>query len=298
MSAAPLEGVFAPVVTPFESGELRLDYLRSNLETLAGSSLAGYLALGSNGEFRTLNETERMRVLEVFADCKGEKIVMAGACAESTVETVRLCNQVADFGFEYASVLPPSYFAKLMRDEVLYRYFSAVADSSRVPIVLYTAPQFTGGIEIGADLALRLASHPNIAGIKDSSKPGPGALLAQLEQNAEFAVLAGSTNFFYPSLHLGATGGVLSLANAVPEACVELVRLFGAGKFPEALRQHRLLVQLNRAVSGKHGVAGVKAAVTIAGMNGGEPRPPVAPLSPEAVSELEETLRSAGVLGR
>lgn len=291
-----LSGVFAPVVTPFQSGALRLDYLRANLGALGRSALAGYLALGSNGEFRSLSEAERMKVLEVFADRKGDKVVMAGASAESTTEAVRLANQVAKLGLDYASLLPPSYFAKNITDEAIFSFYSTVADGANIPIVLYNAPQFTNGVQISTRVALRLAAHPNIVGMKDSSKPGPASLLAQLEPETDFSIQAGSTTFFYPSLHLGAVGGVLSLANAIPDQCARLYDLYAQRQFPDALALHRTLVQLNQAVSGKHGVAGVKAATTIAGMKGGEPRPPIPPLDKPATAELANTLRRAGVL--
>lgn len=292
----PLSGVFAPVVTPFENGELRPDYLEANLRRLGATRLAGYLALGSNGEFRAVSEAERARILEVFAETKGDKIVMAGASAESTAEAARFARQAAELEFEYASVLPPSYFAKHMTSDVLYRFFSHLADASPIPIVLYNAPQFTGGVQIGVSTAVRLSSHPNIAGIKDSSKAGPGAILASLPEDRGFAVLAGSTSFFYPALHLGADGGVLSLANAIPESCVELYELFRDGRFPEALKLHTVLHRLNQAVSGSYGVAGVKAAVSIAGMQGGEPRQPIAPLGHAERHGIESAIRGAGLL--
>jgi 4-hydroxy-2-oxoglutarate aldolase len=291
-----LSGVFVPVVTPFASEALRPEFLRSNLQSLGSSSVAGYLALGSNGEFRSLSEAEQDRVLEVFSEVRGDKVVMVGTSGESAVETIRRTKRVASMGFAYASVLPPSYFAKQMSDSALSAFFNAVADGATIPIVLYNAPQFANGVQIKAGVIAELAGHPNIVGVKDSSKPGPGALLAALDPDVDFAVLAGSTNFFYPSLHLGAVGGVLSLANALPEACSELYSRFRAGDFSGAHALHRRLVQLNQAVSGKHGVAGVKAATTVAGMQGGEPRLPLSPLSPAEYSALERALRESTLL--
>lgn len=289
-----LAGVFAPVVTPFEGGALRLDYLGENLDALGGSSLAGYMALGSNGEFRSLGEDEQDEVLRVFADRAGEKLVMVGTSGESAREVIRRTNRVASMGFECAVVLSPGYFAKHMSDEALRGFYIAVADETRIPLVLYNAPQFTGGVELKPKLVADLAKHPNIVGLKDSGKSGPFSLLAQLGSKAEFAVLAGSTGFFYPSLHVGARGGVLSPANVVPDACVELYEKFVAGDYPSALDLHERLSRLNQAVSGAYGVAGVKAAVTAAGMRGGEPRLPLLPVAPERVAGIAQALRAAG----
>ena len=83
-----LLGVFAPVVTPFSSDELALDDLRSNLRKLNETELTGYLALGSNGEFRSLNDKEQIQVLEVFAEEKRDKVVMVGTGCESSSQTI------------------------------------------------------------------------------------------------------------------------------------------------------------------------------------------------------------------
>jgi 4-hydroxy-2-oxoglutarate aldolase len=274
-----LSGVFAPVVTPFRNGEPALDYLRFNLRKLSVTGLAGYLALGSNGEFRSMSDIEQMRILEVFAGEKGEKTVMVGAACESTCHTIEKTKHAAEMGFPYASVLTPSYFARQMTDAVLLGYFEAVADASPIPILLYNAPGFAGGVQLSPKTVNRLAVHPNIVGMKDSSPAGPGRFLSALDRSREFSILAGSADFFYPSLHLGAVGGIISLANAFPAQCCELYRSFLAGEFARAQDLHFRLSRLNSAVSGAHGVAGVKAAMDLAGFRGGEARHPLLPLA-------------------
>ena len=279
-----LSGVFAPVVTPFRDSELALDDLRFNLRKLAVTGLAGYLALGSNGEFRSLSDDEQFRVLEVFAEEKGDKTVMAGTARESTKHTVDVTRRAAAMGFPYASVLTPSYFAKQMNDAALTGYYMAVADTSPIPVLLYNAPGFAGGVQLSPKAVSVLSSHPNIVGMKDSSAAGPDRFLTALDRTREFHVLAGSANFFYSALHLGAVGGIISLANSLPEPCCELYRLFRTGEYDRALDLHFRLARLNGAVSGTHGVAGVKASMDIIGFRGGEPRHPLLPV-PEADRE-------------
>ena len=274
-----LSGVFAPVTTPFRNGVLALDDLRFNLRKLRASSLAGYFALGSNGEFRSMSDSEQVRALEVFAEENGGKTVMVGAACESTRHTIEKTKRAAEMGFAYASILTPSYFARQMTDAALTGFYEAVADASPIPVLLYNAPGFAGGVQLSPKTVNRLAAHPNIAGMKDSSPAGPGRFLAALDRSREFHILAGSVSFFYPSLHLGAVGGIISLANALPEPCCELYRLFLAGEYARALDLHFRLARLNSAVSGAHGVAGVKAAMDLAGFYGGEPRHPLLPLA-------------------
>ena len=286
-----LSGVFVPVVTPFRGDELLLDDLRFNLRKLNQTRLTGYLALGSNGEVRSLTDREQIEVLEVFAEQKDDKVVMVGTACESTRQTIEKSKIASDMGFDYVSILTPSYFAKRMDGPTLRGYYERIADAMAVPLLLYNAPGFAGGVRIPVQIVLELSRHSNIVGMKDSSPAGPLQFLSILEQNREFYILAGSANFFYPSLHLGAIGGVLSLANALPGPCYELYRLFIEKRYEEARELHFRLARLNDTVSGTWGVAGVKAVMDITGFKGGEPRHPLKPIPDEAKEKIHEKIR-------
>ena len=289
-----LSGVFAPVVTPFHNDELLLDDLRFNLKKLNETGLIGYLALGSNGEFRSLTDREQIQVLEVFAEEKGDKVVMVGTACESTRETISKSKIASEMGFDYVSVLTPGYFAKRMDGPTLRGHYERIADVATSPVLLYNAPGFVGGVRIPPKTVLELSQHPNIAGMKDSSPTGPAQFLSILDPEEDFHVLAGSANFFYPSLHLGAPGGILSLANLLPVPCCELYRLFVEGRYEKALKLHFRLARLNAFVSGTSGVAGVKAAMDITGFKGGEPRLPLTPVSEEVKRKIREQIRAEG----
>jgi 4-hydroxy-2-oxoglutarate aldolase len=290
-----LSGVFAPVVTPFRADEPVLGDLRSNLRALRSSPLAGCFALGSNGEARSLTWDEHLRVMEVFAAEVPDRVVMVGAGCESTRETIDRAREIGRMGFAFASVITPAYFASRMNDEALERHYRLVADSSPVPILIYNAPGFAGGVNVSPAVVRRLAAHGNVAGIKDSAPAGPGRYLAALEEGADFCVLAGSVAFFYPSLVLGATGGVLSLANSLPADCTRLYELARSGRHAEARALHERLLRLNGASSDRYGVAGVKALMDLVGFAGGEPRGPLLPLTAEQKAALAATLEREGV---
>jgi 4-hydroxy-2-oxoglutarate aldolase len=289
-----LSGVFAPVVTPFQDDQPDLDALAFNLTKLRQTDLAGYLALGSNGEVKSLTDEERLLVLEVFAQEKGDKVVMVGTGCESTKETVEKSHVAAQMGFDYVSVLTPHYHAKQMDGSTLRRYYERVAEAVSVPVLLYNAPQFAGGVQIPPKTIIELAHHPNIVGIKDSSAAGPGRFLPELDPNDDFSVLAGGISFFYASLHEGATGGVLSLANVVPEACTELYDLFARGLYDRARELSAGLIRLNQVISGTWGVAGVKAAMDLVGLRGGRPREPLMPVPAEAAAQIKQAMVNEG----
>jgi 4-hydroxy-2-oxoglutarate aldolase len=291
-----LSGIFTPVVTPFVNDMPDLDALAYDLAQLRKTDLAGFFALGSNGEYKSLTSEEQLLVLEVFAQEKGDKIVMVGTGCESTKETIEKSHVAAQMGFEYVSVLTPHYFAKQMDAGTLVRYYERIAEAVSVPVLLYNAPQFAGGVQIPSKAVVELSKHPNIAGIKDSSTTGPTRFLADVDPDEDFSILAGSMNTLYTSLHLGAAGGILSLANVVPKACTELYDLFTQGQYEQARDLSAALIRLNQAISGTWGVAGVKAAMDIVGLKGGRPREPLPPAPGEAVTQIKQALIDEGLL--
>ncbi|NWF93398.1 MAG: dihydrodipicolinate synthase family protein [Syntrophaceae bacterium] len=290
-----LSGVFAPITTPFdEEGNLLLDKLASNIEKLNQSRLRGYLVLGTNGEFKSLSEAERRRVLEtVMKASSRDKVVMAGTGHESTVLSIANTKEAGAMGVHFASLIAPSFFAKKMTDQVLSRHFRLIADASPVPVLLYNNPE-VAVLTFSTGLIGEVSRHPNIVGMKDTSKGNFASYL--LAADPDFNLLAGSANFFFEALVMGGVGGVLSIANFAPEACCRVYDLWRAGKLEEARREQYRLMTLNQKVSGRYGVAGVKAAMDLAGFYGGPPRSPLLPLTPEEKKRLRDDLSASGFL--
>lgn len=291
-----MAGVFVPISTPFSPDEeVDYDALRFNLERYAASGVLGYLALGSNGENRSLTEEEKLRVLETIVRHKAPRqVVMAGATYDAQRDTERFLEQAASRGADFGLVLSPGYFRKQMTDEVLYRYFSTLAARSPLPLLLYNAPGFCG-VTLSPALAGRLAAHGNIVGMKDSASSGIDSFLAF--ESPSFHVLAGSANFFFPAMMGGSIGGTVSLANSFPRIAIEL---FECGRARDAARGVPLqekVTRINKAISGSYGVAGVKAAMELGGFRAGIPRRPLLPLAPEQVEGLRRVLAEEGLIG-
>jgi Dihydrodipicolinate synthase/N-acetylneuraminate lyase len=290
-----LAGVFAPICTPFATNE-DVDYpaLRYNLARYANSGIRGYLALGSNGENRSLTENERRRVLGEVVRAKGRgQVVMAGAAYDAERESVRFLAAAAAIGADFGLVLSPGYFRKQMTDEVLYGYFSRLADTARIPLLLYNAPGFCG-ITLSLDLVTRLADHPNIVGMKDSASSGIEQYLPL--QSASFHVLAGSANFLFPAMMGGSAGGTVSLANSFPDVALKLFEYGRARDQAHGAAYQEWVTRVNHAISGAYGVPGVKAAMSFAGFRAGIPRRPLLPLEPAQVAALRDFLIAEGLL--
>ena len=291
-----LHGIYAPIATPFAGGEIAYDKLENNLSFWLESDLEGIVVMGSNGEFVLLTPEEKEELMRfVCARAKGKKPVIAGTGAESTAETIRLNTKAAEAGADAVLIVTPNYYKGEMTDPVLARFYTDVADASPLPVILYNMPR-NAGINISAKLAVELARHPNIIGIKDSG--GNIVQIADMIRNAPegFSVFAGSASYLYTSLALGATGGTLALANIFPNECARVQTLFDAGKIREARDLQMKLIDSNNAVTARWGIPGLKAAMEMIGLYGGDPRPPLVPLKEADREELRKILMRTGFL--
>ncbi len=282
-----LQGVLPPIATPFQDGKLAIDKLKENFEKWNRTGLSGFLVLGSNGEAVLLNEKEKIKVIEVSRESiPRSKVMMVGTGMESTRETIRATNRAANIGADCALVATPSYFKGSMRPQILYEHFIAVADSSKIGILLYNVPQFTG-INMEPELVAQLSEHPNIIGIKDSS--GNIDQLSEIVHLSRkgFAVFVGSAPVFFPALSVGAVGGILAVAQVVPQVCVRIQGLFNKGKIEASRELQSRLTPLAKAVTTKYGIGGLKMALDLAGYFGGEPRAPLKRPGKEVEEELK-----------
>ena len=287
-------GVFAPISTPFIDDEVAFDRFKENIKKYSRTPLNGYLVLGSNGENKSLTEDEKLKLLEIVLQEKaGNQLVMAGTGYESTRQTIAFSKKAQALGVDLVSLVTPSYFKKSLTDDALIGYYTQVAEALSIPVFAYNAPGFTG-LTLSAGVIETLSQHPNIGGMKDTS---PAGLAGYLEVcGDDFDVLAGSMNTLFIGLSLGASGGVISLANAFPEPCCALYEAFTGGDTATARRVHSRLFRLNKAVSGASGVAGVKYAMELGGYHGGNPRLPLLPIKDADKQRIKNAAEAAGVL--
>ncbi|MFN8531970.1 MAG: dihydrodipicolinate synthase family protein [Dehalococcoidia bacterium] len=291
-----VQGVFPPVPTIFGvDGALDLDRFADNLTRWNATGLAGYVVLGSNGEFALLTEDEKLAVIERARQVTpGDKLLVAGTGVESTRGTIALTRAAAALGADLAIVLTPHYYSPSYDAAAYVRHFHAVADASPIPILAYNMPGYAK-VDLAAATLIAIARHPNIVGYKES---GPNvAKIAEVAAGAPegFAPLIGSGSQYLPARLVGATGGIMSLAIVAPEACVALEAAIAASDLPRAQTLQRTLLALNAAITSKFGISGVKAALDILGYHGGPPREPIAPLDEGGRHELAGVLAAAGL---
>ena len=289
-----LHGIYAPIATPFVNGKIAYDKLENNLNFWLESNLTGIVVMGSNGESVLLSREEKEELTRFVCNKSREKkTVIVGTGAESTVETMHFNEMAAKAQADAVLVITPNYYKGSMTDKALTRFYTDVADASPLPVVLYNMPRNTG-INISAKVTAELSKHSNIIGIKDSG--GNIVQIANMIHNSAkgFSVFSGSASFLYASLALGATGGTLALANVFPNECARLQEFFEAGKLEEARNLQMILIESNDAVTARWGIAGLKAALDIIGLYGGDPRPPLLPLENAEREELRKILAKTG----
>jgi dihydrodipicolinate synthase/N-acetylneuraminate lyase len=265
--------------------------LRAGFARWVTRPLTGFVVLGSNGEAVLLDEDEADRVIATAREAvpRGRPLLI-GTGRESTASAIRASRRAAELGADAVLVRTPAFFKSQMTTDAFVRHYTAVADASPVPVLLYNFTALTG-VNLLPAAVHRLAPHPNIVGMKESG--GDIAQIADLVSGAGdgFFVLAGTTATFYSALMVGCTGGILAPACVVPETCTRLYELTSAGRHDEARAVQRQLMPLTRLLGGGgYGVPGLKAALRLAGYDVGVPRAPLAPAPDAGVAAIAEAL--------
>lgn len=298
MGVTPFAGLYTPIATPFQAGEVDESALRANVAHWMRTPLRGLVVLGSNGEAPHLSDAEADRIVEVVRDgMPADRCLIAGTGRESTRATIAASVRAARAGADAVIVRTPGFYKGQMTTSALVRHYRAVADASPVPVLLYNVQMYTGVLLAPAGVEA-LAAHPNIVGVKESG--GDIGHIAEVVNRTPpgFAVLAGSATTFCAALSVGCRGGVLALAALAPEACLRLMALVADGRLPEARALQQQLNPLARSVGTLHGVAGFKAALDALGLAGGLPREPLVPVPADVASEIRQQMRALGLPAR
>jgi 4-hydroxy-2-oxoglutarate aldolase len=288
-----LNGIFPPMPTVFGAdGGVDTRAIRANVKYWMSTDLVGVLALGSNGEAPMLDDGECAAVVEAArAEMPAERTLIAGTGRESTRQTIEACRVAAAAGADCALVRTPFFFKGSMSPDALLAHYRGVADASPIPVLLYNMPGVTG-VTLTPAIVEKLAQHPNIIGIKETSVELErlGQFVAAAPKG--FTVLCGAAPVIYPALVSGAGGGILAAACVIPDLCTKIFALTHAGRHAEALAMQQKITPFARLVTTVHSIAGLKAAMELAGHHGGVPRQPMQPLSAAAHEEIAVALRS------
>ena len=257
-----LKGVYPAMATPLTPEE-KIDQvaLKKLVHYLLGGGVHGIVALGSTGEFPAMNESMRQQVMETtLAEVNGKVPVLIG-CGEPgtqrTVDQVKIAGQSKADG---VLVAVPYYFN--MDQPAVIRHYQTVADASSLPVVIYNFPQMTK-VAFTADTVAKLAEHPNIIGIKDSSGDFFGMQrFIDVTAGADFAVMSGNPALGLSAYQLGAKGGIYAGCSLFPKQCSAVYNAFMNGDMTAAVE-----MQKKTSLIPMMGGFGPNAAVVKFGLN-------------------------------
>ena len=288
-----LQGIYPPITTPFDhDGNVWKAKVQHNVEKWNLTGLSGYVVCGSTGESVLLTTEEKVQLWEWVAQFAApEKLLIAGTGMESVRETVALTNCAAEIGYKAVMVRTPHYYKNLLNNAAAQMlFFSAVADQSKIPLIIYNWPQATG-LDIPPEAVAELSHHPNIIAIKESSGNLEKVIQMIREVKKGFQVLVGSAPTLASSLAVGAVGAILAFANAAPYATISIWEAHRTRESEAALDWQNRIGKAAQLVTTKYGVPGLKYAMDLAGYYGGPPRLPLTVPCPPAKKEIEEAFQ-------
>lgn len=282
-----MHGVGPPLVTPFtENGAVDYTALRALVQWVEKRGVDFVVPCGSNSEAELLTMAERKQVTETVVD-EASVPVLAGTGHPGLHETLETTAEAADAGVDAALVVTPFYYHH--SQNTLASYYREVADTVDIPVYLYSVPPYTG-VQLEPETVDKLATHPNVAGMKDSAGELSTFIRTQRRTvDEEFDLLVGSGAMLAQALGVGATGGVLALSNLFPERTAEIYDLHRED--PEQAREANAeLVEINTAITATYGIPGLKWAMCERGAPAGQPRSPHSRPDENAKAHLESLL--------
>lgn len=309
-------GIFTPTLSFFdEAGELDLAACEKHALRLAGAGVKGLVLQGSTGEAFSLTREERKSVVSrVCSALKshelGKCLIIAGIGGQSLRESIAYATDAADAGADYGIALSPSFFVAQMDEATLEAYFTALADASPIPILIYNFPAVTNGIDLSPVLLARLSQHRNVAGVKlTCNSISKMQYLSPDGGNAAsgFAVFSGSSQFLPAGHAAGFRGAITGMANMFPYTLVylwEQIEQQAASDAPSAQRRAmaKAIADLQNDVAKyellmmRDFIPANRATLTLLGQHAGHSRSPLRAATEAQIQQYRAAIeRLAGI---
>jgi 4-hydroxy-tetrahydrodipicolinate synthase len=293
VSRPSFAGLGTALVTPFAaSGAVDEAALKRLVRRQAESGVDVLVPCGTTGESATLDADEQARVIALTVEAAGPCRVLGGAGSNDTRQAVAKAKAAAAAGAHGVLSVGPYYNKPTA--EGYFRHFSAVADASPVPVVVYNVPGRTGS-NIDNRTLLRLAEHPNVAGVKEASGNVAQVMELLRERPQGFLVLSGDDALTLPFMALGAEGLISVASNEAPREMAELVHACARGDFSTARRLHFRLLPLMNLNFAESNPTPAKAALALLGLCEEHVRLPLVPPLPATRDALRAALHELGL---
>jgi 4-hydroxy-tetrahydrodipicolinate synthase len=292
MAELQLEGVYVPVVTPFDADEgLDLSTLTKVVDFCLDAGVAGIVSCGTTGEYYAMSAEERVDVMAHTREVTGNRAKLVAGCnSGSTRESIRLAEAAVAMGYDAIMLAAPHTSLPSQRE--LAAHYTAIADAVDKPVVLYNYPA-RAGVEIGYDCLDVVADHPNIIAIKESSGDFSRFLQLQRRYTGRLQIMCGSDDQAADYFAWGVRSWLAGTANVLPRHHVIVMNTANAGKYDEARRQFgAILPWVQNMESGSYN-AKAKLGLAHQGIDCGPVRAPMRPLPEDVAAALLADLDQA-----
>jgi 4-hydroxy-tetrahydrodipicolinate synthase len=276
------QGIWVPLVTPFQDGAVDHDALRRLVQHLAAQGVAGLVACGSTGEAAMLTDAEQASVLATTLDAAGDKPVLMGLAGVDAQAIARRAQALALQHRPAGWLLAPPAYVKPSQAGIV-QHFHTVASATPLPLVAYDIPARTG-VRIQTATLLALADHPQIAAVKDCS--GERAAADAVLADGRLALLGGNDDELFDQLARGAAGGITASAHLATAGFVQLAGLLHGGRLADARTLWRRLAPITQAAFAEPNPAVIKGALARQGWLADGLRPPMLPAAAASVDAL------------
>ncbi|MCB9362386.1 4-hydroxy-tetrahydrodipicolinate synthase [Candidatus Woesearchaeota archaeon] len=287
-----LKGTYTAMITPFKDTVLDLEGFRKNLQVQIDSGVTGILPLGTTGETPTLTDEEQEQIIRAAVELGKNKVqIMIGTGSNSTLTTIKRTAKAKELGADIVLIVTP-YYNKPSQTGI-FNHFKAVTEAVDIPIVVYNIAGRTG-VNITTDTLEKIASLPNIIGVKEASGniEQIGEVIDRIQRkNPDFSVLSGDDSITLPLISLGGKGVISVASNLIPKKMVEFVDACLASDMGKARDLHFELLQFFHVEFIEGNPSSIKAAMNLAGMPAGDVRAPLAPVSEDAKKKIKDVMK-------
>lgn len=286
--------VLTAMATPFdEHGAVNWNEATRLARHLVDNGSEGIVVAGTTGESPTLSDEEKIRLFRTVKETVGDRaMVVAGTGTYDTKHSIHLSNEAARAGADGLLLVNP-YYNRPSQDG-LYAHFRAIAESTRLPCMLYNIPGRTG-VNCAPETIARLAEVPNIAAVKEATGNLDQASDIRRRAGEEFLIYSGDDSLTLPILSVGGTGVVSVASHLVGRDIQEMVKSYERGDVRKALQLHLRMLPLFKVLFITTNPVPLKAALNMSGFNVGKPRLPLVEATPKEKEQIQAVLRDLAV---
>lgn len=285
------DGLTVAMVTPFRDGRVDLEAAGRLVDFLIDGGVEGLVVSGSTGEAATCTVEERLELWRsVKARVRGRIPVIAGTGSNATADSIALTRQAEAIGLDGAMIVTPYYNKPTPKGQIAH--FTAVAQSTKLPLVLYNVPGRTGTNTL-PDTFAKLDGLANVAAVKEAS--GSLDQASALRAKSRLTLLCGDDSLTLPMIAVGATGVISVAGNVAPREMRELCDHARAGRMVQAEAVHRKLGPLFKALFVESNPGPVKYLLSVMGLMANELRLPLVPVEPATEAIVREAAMASGI---